>query len=166
MIDELRKAWERFWALSWWWKGGAFGVTGFILLAIIASATGGGDEDSDDGTATPTPTVSATETATESTTASPSPTASQTASPSPSPSPTVVATPPPTAAPTQPPAQPPAAVPTDPPQQNCDPSYPTVCIAPYPPDLNFGDVPFTDFTVVPPDPHGFDGNHDGIGCVS
>ena len=41
MIEELTKAWARFWALSWWWKGGAFGVTGFILLAIIALAIDG-----------------------------------------------------------------------------------------------------------------------------
>ncbi len=50
---------------------------------------------------------------------------------------------------------------------NCDrQSYPDVCIAPYPPDLNCGDIPYTDFRVFPPDPHGFDGNNDGIGCIS
>lgn len=49
---------------------------------------------------------------------------------------------------------------------NCDPSYPTVCIPPYPPDLNCGDIPYRRFTVLPPDPHGFDGDHDGIGCES
>ena len=48
---------------------------------------------------------------------------------------------------------------------NCDrQSYPTVCIPPYPPDLDCGDVPFTYFEVKPPDPHGFDGNNDGVGC--
>lgn len=49
---------------------------------------------------------------------------------------------------------------------NCDPSYPDVCIQPYPPDLNCGDVPYKDITVLPPDPHGFDREGDGIGCES
>jgi micrococcal nuclease len=47
---------------------------------------------------------------------------------------------------------------------NCDASYPGVCIAPYPPDLDCADVPFTNFQVKPPDPHGFDGDYDGVGC--
>ena len=46
----------------------------------------------------------------------------------------------------------------------CDPSYPDVCIPPAPPDLDCGDVPHRRFTVLPPDPHGFDGNGDGVGC--
>jgi hypothetical protein len=47
---------------------------------------------------------------------------------------------------------------------NCDPSYPTVCIPPPPPDLDCGDISFTNFTVVGNDPHGFDGDNDGVGC--
>jgi hypothetical protein len=47
---------------------------------------------------------------------------------------------------------------------NCDPSYPTVCIPPPPPDLDCGDVNATNFTVKGSDPHGFDGDNDGIGC--
>jgi hypothetical protein len=47
---------------------------------------------------------------------------------------------------------------------NCDPAYPTVCIPPPPPDLDCGDIPYTNFTVLPPDPHGFDADHDGVGC--
>ena len=47
---------------------------------------------------------------------------------------------------------------------NCDPSYPDVCIPPYPPDLDCADVSFTNFDVKPPDPHGFDGDFDGVGC--
>jgi hypothetical protein len=47
---------------------------------------------------------------------------------------------------------------------NCDPAYPTVCIPSPPPDLDCGDIPYTNFTVLPPDPHGFDGDHDGVGC--
>lgn len=48
----------------------------------------------------------------------------------------------------------------------CDPSYPGVCIPPYPPDLDCGDVPFTNFEVVGSDPHGFDSDGDGVGCES
>ncbi len=47
---------------------------------------------------------------------------------------------------------------------DCDPAYPTVCIAPYPPDLNCDDIPYDNFQVLPSDPHNFDGNNDGIGC--
>src|SRR6266498_366704 len=39
---------------------------------------------------------------------------------------------------------------------NCDPSYPGVCIPPAPPDLDCKDIPYKRFTVLPPDPHGFD----------
>jgi micrococcal nuclease len=46
----------------------------------------------------------------------------------------------------------------------CDPSYPGVCIPPPPPDLDCGDISYRGFTVLPPDPHHFDGDHDGIGC--
>ena len=46
----------------------------------------------------------------------------------------------------------------------CDPSYPTVCIPPPPPDLDCDDIPHERFRVRPPDPHGFDGEGDGLGC--
>jgi len=46
----------------------------------------------------------------------------------------------------------------------CDPSYPTLCIAPPPPDLDCSDIPYRRFRVRPPDPHHFDGGGDGIGC--
>lgn len=49
---------------------------------------------------------------------------------------------------------------------NCDPSYPTVCIPPAPPDLDCGQIPYRRFQVVGSDPHWFDGNNDGIGCES
>ncbi len=48
----------------------------------------------------------------------------------------------------------------------CDPSYPGVCIPPAPPDLDCGDVADRRFPVMPPDPHRFDGNGDGVGCES
>lgn len=71
--------------------------------------------------------------------------------------------PPPTATPVPPPAAP---QPPPPPAADCDPSYPGVCIPPYPPDLDCGDIPFGRFEVVPPDQHGFDGDSDGVGCES
>jgi micrococcal nuclease len=49
----------------------------------------------------------------------------------------------------------------------CDPAYPDVCIPPGPPvglDLDCGDIPHRRFTVLPPDPHNFDGDGNGIGC--
>ncbi len=49
---------------------------------------------------------------------------------------------------------------------SCDPSYPDVCIPPYPPDLDCGDITERRFTVIGADPHGFDGTNDGIGCES
>ena len=49
---------------------------------------------------------------------------------------------------------------------NCDPSYPDVCIAPPPPNLNCDDVPYNDIKVEGDDPHGFDREGDGIGCES
>jgi len=50
--------------------------------------------------------------------------------------------------------------------QNCDESYPDVCIAPYPPDLDCGEIGYSNFKVVGDDPHGFDRDNDGIGCES
>jgi len=54
----------------------------------------------------------------------------------------------------------------EPTQDNCDPSYPNVCTAPYPPDLDCGEITFKNFRVLPPDPHGFDRDNDWIGCES
>jgi micrococcal nuclease len=50
--------------------------------------------------------------------------------------------------------------------ETCDPSYPDVCIPPPPPDLDCGEIPHRRFSVVGSDPHGFDGDSDGIGCES
>ncbi len=51
-------------------------------------------------------------------------------------------------------------------ESDCDPSYPDICIPPYPPDLDCGDISYRNFYVSLPDPHGFDGDKDGIGCES
>jgi micrococcal nuclease len=53
-----------------------------------------------------------------------------------------------------------------PPQTGCHPSYPDFCIPPPPPDLNCPDIGANWFTVLPPDPHGFDRDRDGWGCES
>ena len=47
---------------------------------------------------------------------------------------------------------------------DCDYSYPDVCIPPPPPDLNCDDIPNNTFEVLPPDPHDFDREEDGLGC--
>ena len=49
-------------------------------------------------------------------------------------------------------------------ERMCDPSYPDVCIPPPPPDLDCKDIPYRNFRVLPPDPHHFDADRDGIGC--
>lgn len=73
---------------------------------------------------------------------------------------------------TSPPVPTAVPLPTQPPADNggggsnCDPAYPGVCIPPPPPDLDCGDVNFKNFQVLPPDPHHFDRDHDGIGCES
>lgn len=52
------------------------------------------------------------------------------------------------------------------PGQGCDPSYPTLCLPPPPPDLDCGNLAAKNFPVFPPDPHRFDTDRDGIGCES
>jgi hypothetical protein len=49
----------------------------------------------------------------------------------------------------------------------CDSAYPDDCIPSPPPDLDCGDdgIP-ENFEVLPPDPHNFDPDNDGIGCES
>lgn len=56
------------------------------------------------------------------------------------------------------------------PAQSCDPAYPKdllgnkICIPSPPPDLNCKDISYRQFVVLPPDPHNFDSDKDGIGC--
>ncbi len=40
----------------------------------------------------------------------------------------------------------------------------SLCVPPFPPDLDCNDIEEAHFPVLPPDPHGLDGNGDGIGC--
>jgi hypothetical protein len=50
--------------------------------------------------------------------------------------------------------------------KDCNSSYPGNCISSPPPDLNCGDIKQRNFKVIGSDPHGFDGDNDGIGCES
>lgn len=124
------------------------------LQTMLATCTSSSVEPPSVSTATPAPTP--TPTPTLAVTSTPSPT--QTVIPTLAPSPT--ATPPPTA--TRTPT--PTPTPTTQPAARCDPSYPDVCIPPYPPDLDCGEIRYRNFRVLPPDPHGFDRDRDGIGC--
>lgn len=145
---------------------GAIAITGTPQLAHIPVVAS-------DATATapPTPTATATETptATGTPTATPSPTQTSTATPTPTVTSTATNSPTPTATPTQTstPTKTPTITPTatrDP--AVCSPAYPTVCIKPPPPDLDCGQISHRNFRVLPPDPHGFDSDGDGIGCES
>jgi plastocyanin len=51
-------------------------------------------------------------------------------------------------------------------EDNCDSAYPDVCIPPSPPDLDCSDISQKNFEVRSSDPHGFDGDGDGVGCES
>lgn len=63
-----------------------------------------------------------------------------------------------------PPVQPLAPAAPEPPS-DCHPSYPTLCL-PGSPDLDCGDISARRFPVTGSDPHGFDGDFDGVGCES
>jgi hypothetical protein len=47
---------------------------------------------------------------------------------------------------------------------NCSAAYPEKCIPPSPPDLDCEDITQRNFWVLPPDPHKFDPDGNGIGC--
>lgn len=65
------------------------------------------------------------------------------------------------------PVAPVADVPTLAPESNCEAAYPDFCIPVGSPDLDCKDVaPHKRFTVLPPDPHQFDKDGNGIGCES
>jgi len=62
--------------------------------------------------------------------------------------------------------EPDLSMPEEPEIPDCDPSYPDFCIPPDIPDLDCGDIDQRNFKVLPPDPHRFDGDKDGVGCES
>jgi hypothetical protein len=49
-------------------------------------------------------------------------------------------------------------------KQNCDAAYPDFCISQSLSNLKCQDVKQHNFKVLPPDPHNFDRNKDGVGC--
>jgi hypothetical protein len=133
--------------------------TGTALLAVACGSTvppGPGFQPSIEALTT-TPTSTSSSTTTTTTIAPPLPTTPPPAPPAPPAPPKPVVT---TTKTTPKPAPPPK------PRTNCDPAYPTVCIPPAPPDLDCPDIPYKRFTVLNPDPHRFDADHDGIGCES
>ena len=89
-LGEIERGWQRFWGLSWWWKGPVIGVVAVVLVGGIASIFDGGNEDESallvDATVTSSPVeTSATDTP------SPSPVDSQTETPKPTAVPTPTA---------------------------------------------------------------------------
>lgn len=96
----LQKAWSRFWALPWKWKGSAIAVVLLIFLGTLGSI--GGNEDvpqtmADEETATISPSPSPSETVLPTRTPEPTETPivepTSTNTPSPTPSPTITRTP-------------------------------------------------------------------------
>lgn len=161
--------------------GGILGLTGVCVvcsvLVVLFNAVTGSDTPTPTAVAqaeaqelVTTPTVRPTATPAASPTPMPttSPTPEPTATPEPTPTPTPqpTPTPEPTATPTPIPTPTPVPPTPTPARQNCDPSYPGVCIPPPPPDLDCGDIPYRRFQVLPPDPHRFDRDRNGIGCES
>jgi len=49
---------------------------------------------------------------------------------------------------------------------NCDSSYPDICVTTSSTKLTCLDIPYRNFKVLAPDPHEFDSDGDGIGCES
>ncbi len=49
---------------------------------------------------------------------------------------------------------------------SCDPNYSGACVPAYPPDVDCGDLSAKRFRSVGSDPHGLDGNDDGVACES
>ena len=132
-----------------------------VLPAVLLLAAACGDEGGTGETEPPTATTDA----------EPTSDMGETATPIETQPPAATETGVPADAPTDVPATatsvPPPAPTNAPVVENCDrQSYPDVCIPTFPPDLNCGDILFRRFTVLPPDPHGFDRDNDGIGCES
>src|SRR5437870_2146340 len=114
-IGEVQRGWQRFWRLSWWWKGPSLGGVALLALIIIGVATGGGGDDNKSAAEKPTATASPTTATPRSATATATATTTVTATVAPTTAPTAVPTVPPTVPPTQPPPPPPTIAPTQPP---------------------------------------------------
>ncbi|MDO8617155.1 MAG: hypothetical protein Q7T33_15705 [Dehalococcoidia bacterium] len=102
-LGEVQRGWQRFWRLSWWWKGPIIAFVALVLIGVVASIAGGGSDDKKpDSQARATTTVSATAPATAT---------KETASPTKTPAPT--ATPEDTTEPTPAPTSEPTETPLD-----------------------------------------------------
>lgn len=130
-------------------------ATGSALIASIPTATV-------TSTVTPAPSQTLTPTITETLTI----TSTRTITNTPTQAFTVTFTSTPQATFTSQPGNTPTTAPLSAGGSNCHPSYPGVCIPPPPPDLDCRDVSYKRFQVLPPDPHKFDGDGDGVGCES
>lgn len=97
-IGEVQRGWQRFWRLSWWWKGPILGVIGLIAIGTVGAIAGGGEDKPKDEAGAERATAAAT----------------RTTAPTRAPVPTTTA-PTPTPAPTPPPTAPPTPVPPPPP---------------------------------------------------
>ena len=88
-LGEVERGWQRFWGLSWWWKGPVIGFVAFLLLIPVAAIFGGEDEDKSASLVDATMTASPTETSVAEATARP--TDEPTATPTPGPTVNVAA---------------------------------------------------------------------------
>jgi hypothetical protein len=145
------------------WRRPVFFIpAGLLVLLWLGSLASGGETDLTTTTALTSTTEATAPTSTTTTTTQPTTTTSSaTTTSQPATTTTTKATTTTTKATTT--SKPTTTVTT---AENCDPYYPDFCIPPPPPDLDCGDIPQKNFTVLQPDPHGFDGNKDGIGCES
>ncbi|MCH7617723.1 MAG: hypothetical protein IIB18_07670 [Chloroflexi bacterium] len=88
-LGEIERGWQRFWGLSWWWKGPVIGFVAFLLLIPVAAIFGGEDEDESaslvDAKITASPTETSATSNTEEATSSPTRTDEPTATPTPDP---------------------------------------------------------------------------------
>ena len=88
-LGEIERGWQRFWGLSWRWKGPIIGVVAILLVGTIASIFSGGNEDESaslvDATITASPTETSATSNTEEATSSPTLTDEPTATPTPEP---------------------------------------------------------------------------------
>lgn len=137
----------------WWRRGWVLAIAGFLLGAVVGTA-GAGEQQ--------VRTVTVISIVTSLVTVAPTTTEPTTTKTTRAPTTTTTrpkATSPPT-------TRRRATTTTRPPARKCDPAYPDFCIPPPPPDLDCPDIGSSDFTVRPPDPHGFDADGDGVGCES
>jgi hypothetical protein len=164
--------------MNWWtarqtWQkiaiAGAGGVLGIAIVGgIVSDSTAGETAAAPSTTLATTSTVAPTTTLPPTTTVAPTTTITTTTTVPPT---TTIATtttvaPTTTLAPTTTATTTTTVAPTTTAAANCDSSYPDFCIPPKPPHLNCPDIGSKNFTVLQPDPHGFDRDKDGVGCES